>query len=286
MKEHENKVNDAYKCFKKDIVKELFPGEKKQASNIILSLAKICEIDLSVCKSIDYFNILKIYSSVWTRVKMYDYSDERIAFHLSASHSDYVKNENMAAEAATFIKKCVNDSSYTIYEIDEKLNDKKTVINSNTNNNTNNNTTKIISIVSCVLLFISLICIVLMAIVIKNKEEQIKEKENIIIEKEKIIAENESNLKKLEKKAKEYSSLKNKYDSDIEDKEKETKIWKNKYYGIKDEYDFYNSHAVIIGDDDYFYHTYSCKYLDLRSFYIYNIENAKAQGYEPCPYCQ
>ena len=55
---------------------------------------------------------------------------------------------------------------------------------------------------------------------------------------------------------------------------------------LKDEYDFYNSHAVIIGDDDYFYHTYSCKYLDLRSFYIYNIENAKAQGYEPCPYCQ
>ena len=52
------------------------------------------------------------------------------------------------------------------------------------------------------------------------------------------------------------------------------------------ELNFYHNYAVIVGTDDYYYHEYNCDRLDTSSFYIFNIENARSQGYHPCPACQ
>ena len=62
---------------------------------------------------------------------------------------------------------------------------------------------------------------------------------------------------------------------------------KKRYDNIYDEYDFYHDHAVIVcNDGTRYYHSYTCTHCDTSSFWIYNIEAAKGDGYKPCPYCR
>lgn len=48
---------------------------------------------------------------------------------------------------------------------------------------------------------------------------------------------------------------------------------------------FWDNFAVIVTVSGEKYHTYGCPYIDESDFYIFNIENAKYLGYEPCSYC-
>ena len=59
-------------------------------------------------------------------------------------------------------------------------------------------------------------------------------------------------------------------------------------YGIiYDEYTFYHDYAVIVSSKGKYYHSYGCEKLGTPdSFYIFNIDNAKAQGYKKCKTCQ
>ena len=54
---------------------------------------------------------------------------------------------------------------------------------------------------------------------------------------------------------------------------------------IQSEYEFYHQYAVIVEEGSNTYHCYGCEKLENKSFYIFNIENAYAQGYYPCPVC-
>jgi len=50
--------------------------------------------------------------------------------------------------------------------------------------------------------------------------------------------------------------------------------------------DFADSHAAFVPNDGTgYYHTCDCIYFDKNSFMVYNVNTAKARGYEPCPYC-
>ena len=50
--------------------------------------------------------------------------------------------------------------------------------------------------------------------------------------------------------------------------------------------DFTDSHAAFVPNDGTgYYHTGDCIYFDKNSFMVYNVNTAKARGYEPCPYC-
>lgn len=57
------------------------------------------------------------------------------------------------------------------------------------------------------------------------------------------------------------------------------------YADIKDEYNFYHDYAVITTTTGKKYHRYGCYHIKNRSFYIFNIENAKARGYTKCLDC-
>lgn len=61
--------------------------------------------------------------------------------------------------------------------------------------------------------------------------------------------------------------------------------WK---YGILyDEYSFYHDYAVIVSKNGKYYHSYGCEKLGTPDrFYIFNIDNAKAQGLKKCKTCQ
>lgn len=52
-----------------------------------------------------------------------------------------------------------------------------------------------------------------------------------------------------------------------------------------DEYYFFHDRAVIITEQNRYYHRYTCKTLDLSYYWIHNTEYAKMQGYAPCPTC-
>ncbi len=80
----------------------------------------------------------------------------------------------------------------------------------------------------------------------------------------------------------------------------DAKYWKNKYdieenqskklisenNEMRYEYNFYHNHAAIVTEYGYRYHHYDCYHLDdADSFWIYNTEAAKSQGYTPCKDC-
>lgn len=55
---------------------------------------------------------------------------------------------------------------------------------------------------------------------------------------------------------------------------------------IQDEYSFWKSHAVIVTAAGEKYHAYGCPHVTDKTFWIYNIELAKAKGHEPCLDCK
>lgn len=92
-----------------------------------------------------------------------------------------------------------------------------------------------------------------------------------------------------------YSELTQKLNSDLAVQTRRAESWSRDYQDLKEEYDrvyrvacFYESYAVIVGDDDRYYHSHGCPDLDIFSFYprIYNEFTARDRGYRPCPYCQ
>lgn len=51
------------------------------------------------------------------------------------------------------------------------------------------------------------------------------------------------------------------------------------------EIDFWRTYAVIVPKGDKKYHTYGCKETEGKSFWIYNVDAAIWNGYEPCSVC-
>lgn len=58
-----------------------------------------------------------------------------------------------------------------------------------------------------------------------------------------------------------------------------------KYDNIQPKSEFMDNYIVIVPKNTNIYHKYDCKYLDVSSFYAFNIENARSQGYVACKHC-
>lgn len=78
----------------------------------------------------------------------------------------------------------------------------------------------------------------------------------------------------------------NQLEHELETKTSDNNDLQEQYNSIYDEYRFYHKHAVITTSEGYRYHRYGCYHLYDRSFSIFNIENAKYQGYAPCLDCK
>lgn len=79
---------------------------------------------------------------------------------------------------------------------------------------------------------------------------------------------------------KEYSSL----EASSEYSDRNYKELSDRYFSIRDEYDFYHNGAVIVTETGSRYHTYSCYHWDYP-IWIYNKEAAASEGYTPCKDC-
>lgn len=88
-------------------------------------------------------------------------------------------------------------------------------------------------------------------------------------------------IEKSEMLSRELASLQSRYTTKEADAEKYYK----KYSEMKDAYNFYDNYAVIVPEYSQRYHKHGCQYLDTSSFWIYNTEAAKSNGYIACPHC-
>lgn len=100
-------------------------------------------------------------------------------------------------------------------------------------------------------------------------------------------------IDKLNEEITSYSEVIEKLNSELATQTRQSESWKRHYQDLKLDYNrmyaeasFFHDYAVIVGNSNRYYHSYNCAYLDTSYFYIYNIENAKYQGYRPCPHCQ
>ena len=74
--------------------------------------------------------------------------------------------------------------------------------------------------------------------------------------------------------------------SEIKEQRSSASLYKTLYNEQKDKVKFMDDHVVIVPEYTNIYHKYECQYLDLTNGgYIFNPENAKAQGYKACKHC-
>ena len=117
--QHDKKVALAYQCYKSEMVGMVFPGGKEQASKIIKSLAIILDIDLSVLKPIDYYNILTIYSGVFIRQTVTNSSDDNIKVGLQLKHEQYIKNEMLAQQVLAYCIINMKNNSFALESVED-----------------------------------------------------------------------------------------------------------------------------------------------------------------------
>ena len=101
---HEEKINYAYTNYKKATVDIVLPGGYEQVENIILSLAKICDINLNELGCTDYSSILSIYSSTFIYLATTDVFNDAFLLEMQTRHSRYIKDEIVANNVLEFCK--------------------------------------------------------------------------------------------------------------------------------------------------------------------------------------
>jgi len=110
---HEDKINNAYLCFKQDMVKLIFPKGKSQANKIINSLVAILCLNLNNCDSKKYYNLLTIYSDVLIRKVVTHTTDDIIISTLLVKHGDLIPKRKVTNVLAYCILNIKNND----YEI-------------------------------------------------------------------------------------------------------------------------------------------------------------------------
>lgn len=99
---HEEKVDLAYRCYKPEKVGLVFPGGKKQASNIIRSIAKLIGANLESLDAKGYYGLLSIFSDVLIRRVVTHSTDDNIVASLQSKHSQEIKNKAIAQKVLAY----------------------------------------------------------------------------------------------------------------------------------------------------------------------------------------
>lgn len=112
---HEEKIEQAYKCYKPEFVGMLFPNGKEQVNNILLSLENICGFKLEDFDGLGYYHILNIYSDIFIRKNITKSARNHILISLQVKHKDMIKDADTAEKVLQFYEKNSADPKY-VYE--------------------------------------------------------------------------------------------------------------------------------------------------------------------------
>lgn len=90
-----------------------------------------------------------------------------------------------------------------------------------------------------------------------------------------------------DKAASKHKTEKSELNDRIENLEAEKSELEEEVAGLSEVNEFVDEYVVFIEDDDTdWYHKFSCSRFKGDSFWVYNLNAAEYNGYEPCPYCQ
>ena len=117
---HEYKVDLAYKTYRQDMVEMVFHGGREQASNIVVSLACLFNLNLDDCSAQQYHAILSIFSDVVIRRTIVPMEDENILISLQVKHKEYVNDKAIAEKVLSFCKISMSDPTFVINNPDKK----------------------------------------------------------------------------------------------------------------------------------------------------------------------
>lgn len=117
---HTEKVDLAYRCYNQNMVGTVFHGGRSQASNIIVSLAKIYGVNLDNCSAKEYHSILTTFSDVLIRRTITQSSDEHIVASLQIKHGDYIKDKAIAEKVLAYCKLNMDNPDF-ILDSTEKM---------------------------------------------------------------------------------------------------------------------------------------------------------------------
>lgn len=109
---HEEKLDQAYSCYKKDMVGLIFPKGKAQADIIVKSMAKIINVDLSKCSTAQYYDILSIYSDTLIRIVVTKSKDETIIASLQVKHKDSIHSKEVARKVLAYCILNIKDNYF------------------------------------------------------------------------------------------------------------------------------------------------------------------------------
>lgn len=104
---HEEKTNYAYTNYKKTMVDVVFSNGCAQVENIILSLSKICDIDLNELGCTEYSWLLSVYSDTFIHLATTILSDDTFLLELQKRHNRYIKDEIVAKGVFDFCSSCM-----------------------------------------------------------------------------------------------------------------------------------------------------------------------------------
>lgn len=99
---HEEKINYAYTSYKKAMVDVVFPNGCAQVENIILSLSKICDINLNELGCTEYSWLLSVYSDTFIHLATTGLFDDTFLLELQTRHNRYIKDETVAKDVFEF----------------------------------------------------------------------------------------------------------------------------------------------------------------------------------------
>ena len=116
---HSEKVDLAYRCYNQNMVGTVFPGGRTQASNIIVSLAKIYGVNLDDCSAKEYHSILTTFSDVLIRRTITQSSDEHIVVSLQVKHGDYIKDKTIAEKVLAYCKLNMDNPNFVLDSADK-----------------------------------------------------------------------------------------------------------------------------------------------------------------------
>ncbi len=111
---HEKKLDLAYKCYKPEMVGVIFPQGIHQANCIIISIAKICHLQLETCTAKDYHDILSVYSDVKIRCVLTHSDEDIIITHLIINHNEHIRNEATAIRVFAYCKSNISDPRFAL----------------------------------------------------------------------------------------------------------------------------------------------------------------------------
>lgn len=111
---HEEKVDLAYRCYKPDMVGMVFHGGKRQASNIICSIAKLVGKNLPALDAKGYYDLLSIYSDVLIRRVVTHSTDDSIIASLQVKHGQDIKNKSVAQKVLAYCTINMNNNDFCL----------------------------------------------------------------------------------------------------------------------------------------------------------------------------